>query len=59
MKVRGDMLGLTVEQREQLFNWIENLWVLLDQDDFNKMDEIFKNAVDREEQYQEYGEVRE
>ena len=53
------MSGLTVVQGRQLLDWTKNLWVLLDQDDFNKMAEIFKNAVDREEYYQEYGESEE
>ena len=53
------MLGLTVEQSRQLLDWTKNLWVLLDQDDFNKIDEIFQNAVDREEYYQEHGESEE
>ena len=50
------MLGLTVIQGRQLLDWTKNLWTLLDQDDFNKIAEIFKNAIDREEHYQEYGE---
>lgn len=50
------MAGLTVVQGRQLLEWTQNLWVLLDQDDFNKIVEIYKNAVDREESYQEYGE---
>ena len=53
------MLGLTVEQRRQLLDWTEKLWVLLDQDDFNKIAEIFENAVNREECYQEHGESEE
>lgn len=53
------MLGLTVEQRRQLLDWTEKLWVLLDQDDFNKIAEIFENAVDKEEYYQEHGESEE
>lgn len=50
------MLGLTVVQGRQLLDWTKNLWLLLDQDDYNKIAEIFKNAVDREEYYQEHGE---
>ncbi len=50
------MLGLTMSQARQLKEWIDNLWVLLDQDDFNKIAEIFKNAVDREEQEYEESE---
>lgn len=47
------MLGLTVVQGRQLIEWTKNLWILLDQDDFQKIAEIFKNAVDREESQQE------
>ena len=50
------MAGLTVEQGRKLLNWTKNLWILLDQDDFNNIAEIYKNAVDREEYYQECGE---
>ena len=53
------MMGLTMPQARQLKEWMDNLWVLLDQDDYNKMAEIFKNAVDREEYYQEHGESEE
>ena len=49
-------MGLTMPQARQLKEWMDNLWVLLDQDDYNKIAEIFKNAVDREEYYQEHGE---
>ena len=40
------MMGLTMPQARQLKEWMDNLWVLLDQDDYNKIAEIFKNAVD-------------
>ena len=43
------MVGLTLEQGRQLSDWAKNLWVLLSQDDYNKIAGIFKNAVDREE----------
>ena len=36
-------------QARQLKEWADSLWVLLDQDDFNTIAEVFKNAVDREE----------
>ena len=54
--MRTNMVGLTREQTRQIQEWTQNLWVLLDQDDFNNIAAIFKNAVDREEYFQEYGE---
>ena len=39
------MMRLTVVQGRQLLDWTKNLWVLLDQDDFNKIADVFKNAV--------------
>lgn len=42
-------MGITIEQALQIQEWNDCLWVLLDQDDYNKIAEIFKNAVDREE----------
>lgn len=53
------MVGLTREQTRQIQEWTQNLWVLLDQDDFNNIAAIFKNAVDREEYYQEHEESEE
>ena len=53
------MYGLTAVQARQLNEWAENLWCLLDQDDYNKIAEIFKNAVDREEYAQEHGNIGE
>ena len=50
---------LTVGQIKQLGNWFNELWVLLDQDDYNQIAEIFKNAVDREEYAQEHGNIGE
>lgn len=55
-KERNDVSGLTAEQRKLLLNWATDLSVLLDQDDFNKISEIFKNAVDREIYWEEHGE---
>ena len=49
-------MGLTMPQARQLKEWIDNLWVLLDQDDFNKIVEIFSNAIDRAEQEYEESE---
>ena len=49
-------MGLTMPQARQLKEWIDNLWVLLDQDDFNKIAEIFSNAIDRAEQEYEESE---
>ena len=46
------MVGLTIVQAKQLMEWSKELWCLLDQDDFNNIAEIFKNAVDREEYFQ-------
>lgn len=37
--------GLTTEQVETLKMWVEKLWVLLNQDDFNHISNIFKNAT--------------
>lgn len=50
------MLGLTVVQGRQLLDWTKNLWTILDQDDFNKIAEIFSNAIDRAEQEYEESE---
>ena len=50
------MLGLTVVQGRQLLDLTKNLWTLLDQDDFNKIVEIFSNAIDRAEQEYEESE---
>jgi hypothetical protein len=49
------MSGLTAEQHKLLLNWATDLSVLLDQDDFNKISEIFKDAVDREVYWEEHG----
>lgn len=51
------MEGLTIEQTRLLKTWAEDLWILLDQDDFNNIAKIFKNAVDRQIEY-EYQEVK-
>lgn len=47
------MIGLTVVQGRQLLEWTQNLWVILDQEDFEKIAEIYKNAIDREEELAE------
>ena len=39
-------MGLTVVQGRQLLEWTQNLWVILDQEDFEKIAEIYKNAID-------------
>ena len=52
------MDGLTVVQARNLKEWCNELWMLLDQDDFNKIAEIFKNAVDREEYWQEHENIK-
>lgn len=39
---------LTVVQARQLKEWLDTLWVLLDQDDFNNISNIFLNAIERE-----------
>ena len=46
------MAGLTIEQTRLLKTWTEDLWVLLDQDDFNNIAKIFKNAVDEQIEYE-------
>ena len=52
------MLGLTVVQGRQLLDWTKKLWTILDQDDFNKIVEIFSNAIDRAEQEYEESEEK-
>lgn len=47
------MVGLTKEQVRLLNEWTKGLWVLLDQSDFENIQKIFKNAVDRQIEYQE------
>ena len=41
-------MGLTAEQIINLKNLTDDLWALLNQDDYNKIVEIYKNAIDRE-----------
>ncbi len=48
-------MGLTADQIINIKNWANDLWALLDQDDYNKIAEIYGNAVEREEsRYTEY-----
>lgn len=47
------MIGLTVVQARQLLEWTQNLWVILSQEDFEKIAEIYNNAIDREEELAE------
>lgn len=46
------MVGLTREQARLLNEWSKGLWVLLDQDDFDNIQKIFKNAVDRQTEFE-------
>ena len=46
------MVGLTREQVRLLNEWSKGLWVLLDQSDFENIQKIFKNAVDRQIEYE-------
>lgn len=41
-------MGLTTDQIINIKNWANDLWALLDQDDYNKIAEIYGNAVERE-----------
>lgn len=45
------MVGLTIEQARLLKQWSKDLWVLLDQSDFDNIQKIFENAVGREEEH--------
>lgn len=46
------MAGLTREQVRLLNEWSKGLWVLLDQSDFENIQKIFQNAVDRQIEYE-------
>lgn len=46
------MVGLTREQVRLLNEWSKGLWVLLDQSDFENIQKIFQNAVDRQIEYE-------
>lgn len=46
------MAGLTMVQVRELQRVTRELWVLLDQDQYNDIMQIFKNAVDREIDHQ-------
>jgi hypothetical protein len=46
------MAGLTRVQARELQRVTKELWVLLDQDQFNKIMQIFEDAVDQEIDHQ-------
>jgi hypothetical protein len=47
------MAGLTVVQARELQRVTRELWMLLNQDQYNEIMQIFKDAVDEEIEYQE------
>jgi hypothetical protein len=47
------MAGLTVVQARELQRVTRELWILLDQDQYNEIMQIFKDAVDEEIEHQE------
>lgn len=53
------MVGITMEQARELMRLTKELWVLLSQEDYQKIMEIYRNSVDEEIEFQEKGGINE